>query len=233
MKATDFEYRCQLLLHELIVGAALLTYLVDRDDIVWRFIRSGDHVRPLERGLFAVVTLLFGLSAYLCTLARANAASERSGESAQNAVPECQGPFYRLRLVGDSLYALTLASLLPLSGFFILVIFESIRLLRLSRREYALTLRESRRELSPSVLMATPSGQTTPLRRPTPEWAKAFRREAIKWGFFLTMIVFTLTLKDRIAEILIGATIVLWTLLNLRLAAVCSGLRVCAANRHT
>ena len=39
MKATDFEYRHQTLVHQLIVGAAFLTYLIDRDDIVWRLVK--------------------------------------------------------------------------------------------------------------------------------------------------------------------------------------------------
>jgi hypothetical protein len=33
MKATDFEYRHQRLIHNLIVAAAALTYLVQRGDI--------------------------------------------------------------------------------------------------------------------------------------------------------------------------------------------------------
>jgi hypothetical protein len=211
MKATDFEYRHQLLLHELIVGAAILTYLLDRDDIVWRFIKGGDHVRPMERWLFAVTTLLFGVSAYLCTLARASVGTE----SAHDGGREGLGPFYRLRLLGDFLYAVALATLMPLSGFCILMFFESIRLLRLSRLDDALT-----------------RGRTTPPRLWQPEWGKAFRREAIKWGLFLTMIVFTATLKDRIAEVLIGATVILWILLNLRLSGVRSCLRVCLAGRR-
>ncbi len=46
------------------------------------------------------------------------------------------------------------------------------------------------------------------------------------------MIVFTLTLKDRIAEVLIAAAVVLWIFLNLRLSALRSCLRVCLADRH-
>ena len=30
------------------------------------------------------------------------------------------------------------------------------------------------------------------------------------WGFFLTMVGFTITLQDRVAEMLAGATLVLW-----------------------
>ena len=166
MKATDFEYRHQLLLHELIVGAALLTYLVDREDVVWRYIKSCDHAILLEHWLFAITTLLFGISACLCTIPRAYPSTEDTSGSTQGLNRVFPGSFYQLRLVGDFLYALALASLLPLSGLFI------------------------------------------------------------------TMIVFTLTLKDRIAEVLIGASVVLWILLTLRLSEVRSCLRVCLADRH-
>jgi hypothetical protein len=35
-------------------------------------------------------------------------------------------------------------------------------------------------------------------------WRGAFRREAFKWGIFLAMGVFTITLRDRLAEVLIA-----------------------------
>ena len=41
-------------------------------------------------------------------------------------------------------------------------------------------------------------------------FAMAFRGEAFMWGFFLTMVGFTITLQDRVAEMLAGATLVLW-----------------------
>ena len=93
MKATDFEYRHQWLLHELILGVAILTYLVDRDDIIWRFVKlSSTDARPSERTLFAVATLLFGISAWICTRARAHRFPLRS------------------LCLGEFLYALALAS---------------------------------------------------------------------------------------------------------------------------
>ncbi len=233
MKATDFEYRHQLLLHELIVGAALLTYLVDREDIVWRYIKSSDHAILLEHWLFAITTLLFGISACLCTIARAYPSTEDTSGSIQAVNRELPGSFNQLRLFGDFLYALALASLLPPSGFFILILCEAIRLVRLSRREGVLARSETAEIKRPFIASAsTLSAQTTPTGRPQLEWGKAFRREALKWGLFLTMIVFTLTLKDRIAEVLIGASVVLWILLNLRLSTVRSCLRVCMADRH-
>ncbi len=198
MRATDFEYRHQLLLHELIVGAAVLTYLVDRDDIVWRLIKGESNARVMERSAFALATLLMGISACLCTFARARS---RAGETAQLAQSERSLPYLRLRYMGDFLYAIALGSLVPLTGFFLLVVGEGIRLFRLQDGQ---TVRG-------------PSSESEPAKRPPPQWARAFRQEALKWGLFLTMIVFTLTLKDRVAEVLIALTILLWVILNVRI----------------
>jgi hypothetical protein len=56
-----------------------------------------------------------------------------------------------------------------------------------------------------------------PTKGDAPNWKRAFRQESAKWGLFLTMIVFTVLLVDRIAEILALASLLLWLLLNLPL----------------
>lgn len=179
MRATEFESRHRTLLHRLIVLAAFLTYLVDPDDIVWRFIKdaAGD-VRLLERILFAIATLLFGVAACLCTRSRAHCGRKTA-------------------YIGEFLYAVALGSLVPLAGFVILVAGEAIRLLRLARRPgLPLPVSFANREALP--------------------WSRAIRAEAVKWGLFLTMIVFTMTLKDRIAEILAGVSVFFAIILNIR-----------------
>src|SRR5271166_303439 len=115
MKATNFEYRHQTLVHQLIVGAALLTYLIDRDDVVWRFVRNSYTPRLWERSLFIVATILIAMGAGLSTWARAVSRP---------------GPQY----LGELLYAIGLGSLMPLSGFIILIAGEALRILRLMRR---------------------------------------------------------------------------------------------------
>jgi hypothetical protein len=45
-------------------------------------------------------------------------------------------------------------------------------------------------------------------------WGKAFRQETVKWGLFLTMVVFVITLKDRLAEVLAAASFPIGLLLN-------------------
>jgi len=202
LRATDFEYRHQLLLHQMVVVAGVLTYLVDRDDIIWRFIKTATaDVRLLERSLFAVATIFFGVSAWICTWASAHSQFDRATLQARPDAESALRPLRRKHYLGEFLYALGLASLIPLYGSIILIAGEAIRLLRLSRRDTVLV----------------PGGQNVGLvQKSKPAWGQAFGVEAIKWGLFLTMIVFTFTLRDRIAESLIGATILLWALLSLR-----------------
>jgi hypothetical protein len=69
MKATDFEYRHQTLVHQLIVAAAFLTYLIQRDDVVWRFGKDSTAPRELERFLFALATLFIAIGAGVSTWA--------------------------------------------------------------------------------------------------------------------------------------------------------------------
>ncbi len=194
MKATDFEYKHQLLLHQLVVVAAFSTYLIDRDDVVWRFIKNGaGDVRLVERSIFGVVTLLFGISAYLSTASRACLLSrpDSLGEPKADRLHHTLSGY-----LGELLYAFALGCLAPLSGFLILVGCEAIRIFRLARRDNERWL------------------QRSSMRRGS-KGARAFQIEAIKWGIFLTMIVFTFTLRDRIAEVLIAASVVVWMLLNL------------------
>jgi hypothetical protein len=45
-------------------------------------------------------------------------------------------------------------------------------------------------------------------------WGTAFRIEFVKWGIVITMIVFVITLTDRVAEYLAGASFLIGMLLN-------------------
>ena len=168
MKATGFESRHQTLLHQLIVLAAVLTYLIDPNDIVWRLVRNTSAPRFWERALFILATVLIAIGAALCTRARA-----------------LNRPHY----LAELFYAIGLASLLPVAGFILLVAGESLRLFRLTRRH--------------------PDPPSEPAT-----WRHAFRRETVKWGIFLSMIAFVITLKDRIADVLVVASFLLGVLLN-------------------
>src|SRR5215472_5207047 len=118
MQVTDFEYRHPTLVHQLIVGAAFLTYLLQPDDIVWWFVKDRPSPHVPERILFMAATLLIGIGAAICTRARV-----------------LQGQRRRHYHLGEFLYAIGLGSLAPLSGFVVLVLGEGIRILRLLKRD--------------------------------------------------------------------------------------------------
>ncbi len=95
-----------------------------------------------------------------------------------------QYPLYLARFA----FALGIGLLAPVSGAVILLSGEGFLTLRLLARE--------RVETCPVPL------------------AEALRRESSKWGLAFTMIVFTLTLRDRLAEMLAAASLLLWVALN-------------------
>ncbi len=187
MKANNFEYDHQKLVHLLIVAIAFLTYLVDRDDIVWRFVRDSTAPRTLERSLFLIATLAIAVGASICTWARVRDSSPRVGQNRD---------LRRPRYLGELSFAIGLASLAPLWGFVILVAGEALRLFRLMRREDDQT--------PASSLQAKSNAQ----------WRTALRQEAGKWGMLLTMILFVITLKDRLAEVLAAVSLLTGLFLN-------------------
>ena len=204
-RATDFECKHPLLLHQIVVLAAFSTYLIDPDNIFWRFIKNDDsNARSLERSVFALVTLLFGIAAGLCTASRVNSSFKNPGLIEGSIDSAGHNSSRNAGHLGELLYAVALGCLAPLAGFVILLAGEAVRIVRLALRDRG-------------DLLWPASSRQVVSRRPATGWTSAFRAEAIKWGIFLTMIVFTITLKDRIAEVLIGVSVLTWTLLNLRL----------------
>jgi hypothetical protein len=109
MKATEFEYRHERLIHNLIVAAAVLTYFIQRDDIVWRFVKNRPQLHAMERYVFLVATLFIAAGAGSSTWAHTKADGGRS-----------------FRHLGDFIYAIGLGSFFFLSGFIILVVGEGI-----------------------------------------------------------------------------------------------------------
>jgi hypothetical protein len=202
MKATDFEYRHQTLVHQFIVAAAFLTYFVDREDMVWRFVKDSSASRGFERFFFVVATVFIVVGAAICTWARVY----RRPESATGMAYRHR---HRSRYFGDLLYAIGLASLVPLWGFVILVAGETLRIFRLVQHEDYRTRNSLQHPLTSASPLLPPAAQKFHSRL-----GKAFRQEAVKWGLFLTMVVFVITLKDRLAEVLAGASFLIGLSLN-------------------
>ena len=173
MKATDFEYRHQTLVHQLIVAVAFLTYLIQPDDIVWQFVKNRVEPQTLERILFIVATLFIGAGAALCTWARAH-----SGEVRNSAPRLLVGHWW---YSGEFIYAIGLGSLAPPWGFVILVLGEALRLTRLIGRESGDVgnLRPGATTIPRWVVVAQRNGSGT-------TWGMAFRREIVKWAILIS-----------------------------------------------
>lgn len=199
MRASDFEYRHQMLLHILLVGAALLAYVFSPDDIVWALVRHHANGRSLERRVFGIGAIMLLGSAALETWAAYTQRQLSSGSTRS-----AQLPFRSARL----LLAFALGLLLPLPGTILLLSGELILVLRLILRDRAtLDAREN----------GSPTAQTSQgVRQANGAWGAAFRAAASKWGLAGSMIVFTLTLQDRIAEIGAAGSFILWLILNFR-----------------
>lgn len=194
MKATQFECRRPILVHQIIVAVAVLTYVIDRDDVIWRFVKDTAEPHKLERYLFIVATLFVAVGAGIATWARAQGHSNSSSGNESRWNPR------HARYFGELCYAIGFGSLLPLAGFMILVLGDALRVYRLSRRE------------DDPTECATPEPHLG--GRKSLPWRTAIRKEAVKWGILMSMIVFAITLKDRQADILIVASFIIGTLLN-------------------
>jgi hypothetical protein len=178
MKATDFEYRHQTLLHLLVVGLAVSTYFFTRDDIVWALVRKHSNSALLEQLVFAVGTLMLLSCAVLETWARAYSEPV-------------------VLLLSRVLFALVVGLLVPLLGTIVIIGGEALLVFRLYVRDHD-----------------SAGADRFPVRGADAAWAEAFRRAASKWGFAASMIVFTLTLKDKVAEIGGGVSFLIWLALN-------------------
>jgi hypothetical protein len=197
MRATDFEYRHQTLLHLLTVGLAFLTYVVAPDDIVWALVKLHTTYQALlERLVFATGALMIVSAALLETWASAYREGVAANPSALRAHSGAgryqQYPLY----FGRILFALGLGQLAPALGAVILLAGEMVLILRLLAREHpGASFRQYRWQ---SLRFLTwfpprPSAGGTGA-----DWGKALRQQAGQWGLAMTMIVFTLTLRDRV-----------------------------------
>jgi len=203
LKATGFEYRHQTLVHQLIVGAAFLAYLFDRDDVVWRFVKDSATPHRLERWVFIIAALLIAVGAGICTRARAYPGPN------SNTGRETYRIIDHPRYVGEICYAIGFGSLAPLAGFLVLVGGEVLRVFRLVRGI------DDRAQTSQQHPLPVPPPLTPPVsEHVSPRWKTAFRQEAAKWGILVTMTVFVITLEDRHAEVLAVASFLIGMLLN-------------------
>lgn len=210
-KATRFEVRHQTLLHLLLVGLALLAYLIDPDDIVWALVRRHSNSALLERIAFGVGALVMLGSASLETWATAfpRLAAPARIPLLTRETPRLYAQF-PLRLA-RLLLASALVLLLPLSGAVMLIIGELALVLRLILRDRESAPRQPVPESQPTI----PRPSSVQPRLSASSWRTGFRTAASKWGLAASIILFTFTLHDRIVEIGAAVSFLLWLTLNM------------------
>jgi hypothetical protein len=111
----------------------------------------------------------------------------------------CAHPQPVVLLLSRLLFALVLGLLVPLPGTIVIVGGEALLVLRLFVRGEGRATPERWQDRPPGAPAA---------------WGEAFRRAASKWGLTASMILFTWTLKDSVAEIGGGISVLLWITLN-------------------
>ena len=215
MRATSFEYRYQTLLHLLLIGVALLAYVINPDDVVWALVRHHSNRALLERIVFGSGALIILSSALLETWA---VAYSHPGVKSVEPLLTCDRPYryvqYPLGL-SRLLLAIALGLLIPLSGAIILVIGETVLVLRLVIHDDESVTAEHLQRYRFRVPRLLPSRQSRfPHCGAEGKWGEGFRRAASKWGLGASMIVFSLTLQDRIAEIGSVLSFLTWLALN-------------------
>ena len=173
----------------LIVRAALLlvglsTYLISPDDVVWRFIRSAPHARALEHALFGIATVILGFALLLKVKASAHPKNRDS-----------HGPSHITAAIASILQAIGIGSLLPFSGFLLLVLGDvAVSLLLDDRHSTAEDLgaeRNSRQARKPSQIS---------------RWRHALATHIGLCFAFLSMVIFSVVLVDRVADVLFAMT---------------------------
>ncbi len=164
--------------------AAVCTYFVDKDDVVWRFIKTSPHARLLEHVCFGAAALMLGIALLLKIQASVSVHEQGIHDPS------------RIRVAAASvLRAIGIGSLLPLPGFLLLVLGD----------------------LGVSLLLYGPravSERTTarsnfrPADRPSPAhpWRDALVRHIGLCCAFVSMLVFSIVLIDRVADGLFAAT---------------------------
>ena len=176
--------RLSLIVHAALLLVSVSTYLISRDDVVWRFIKTAPHPRVLEHALFGVAAAMLGFALLLKVKASAN--------------PENQHSYGRSRITATGaslLQAIGIGSLLPLPGFLLLVLGDTAATLLLYGRhsiaEGPGAERDSHRDRSP--LQAS-------------RWGNALATHMGLCSAFLSMAIFSVVLIDRVADLLFAMT---------------------------
>lgn len=180
--ANALEIRRPFLIHGVLLFAAWLTYFADSADVVWRCIRSSPHARFLEHVAFGSAALAIGIGILLGSW-RTDRDYRHEGWDPKTV---------RLRCVGEILHGIGMATLLPVAGCVLLVAGETLRSLRYAR-------------------LKTHIARSRPSLRPMPSLAASWKGlllgQGFAWCAFASMVIFSIVLVDRVADVLFAGTL--------------------------
>jgi hypothetical protein len=179
-----FAVRHPFLIHGVLVILCWLTYLFDREDVVWRFIKDSANSRLLEHLAFALAAVCIACGVSLGAWPSGNH-DGCAGQTTRS---------IRCRSFGEILHAIGIASLLPLAGSVALICAEAIR-----STHYACCC------IAASVPQPVASANVPgPCRNPP--LRRILLRHIAGICAFLSMLAFSITLSDGMADALFAAT---------------------------
>ena len=159
--------------------AGLFTYFVSPDDVVWHFIKTSSNARLLEHSIFGVAAPILGIALLL------------KMKISVDVQQDSRHTFHGGAVVASLLQSIGIGSLLPLPGFLLLVFGD----LGASTLLY---LRYPTAE-GPEVKL---SSRTVGGTKHTFRWKDSLVTYLGLCCAFISMVLFSITLIDRIADVL-------------------------------
>jgi protein-S-isoprenylcysteine O-methyltransferase Ste14 len=215
MIASEFEYRHRLWMIVLVYFAAYAFYNLDRLNILYSivpWIQGILQKDTLVRFLYAAAALLAAVGAILLTWSTAyrspGATHDRNAFSTAGPFRYVRNPHY----LSYFLLLLALGTFQSRLGFPVMLIAETILLLRLVAREEC-RLEQHYADRFRTYAQRVP--RLLPAIRPRieadnqlPQWRQALWEQAFQWGFVATLLAFAFTLSDPIGYAFASATLV-------------------------
>lgn len=223
MKASSWEFENRALVFGLVFAISFPLYSFDPQNSTvalanWLAVKLGTNGDLLARVLFALASVVMITAAFIRTWASSYLhAGVVYASQLKTASLVADGPYRRVRnplYLANILMAIAMGAMMSRPGFVVAVVAMTVFSYRLIFREEA-ELRATQGERYEQFQRAVPRLWPSLRARAAssgaqPRWAEGFKAEGWYWGFALSLVVFTLTLKLRWFFIIMGASIALF-----------------------
>ena len=216
MLASDFEYRHRFAFIVLLYVAAYAFYNLDHLNVLYALIPWNQGVAQRDlfaRVLYAAAALLASLGASLLTWAiayrpPANTAKDHLKFSIFGPFRYARNPHY----LAYFLLILALGTFQSRLGFPIMLLAETILLLRLIAREELLLTQQYGDRFGAYAkrvpgIMPTLRPKIAASADSHPQWRQAIWLQTFQWGFVATLVAFAVTLSDPVGYVFAYATL--------------------------